>query len=54
MPATLSNTACEDIFDFETQKDDIFNVCNILMDPLISQRRRKQKDCENMGFKMEH
>ena len=46
MPKTLRNTTCEDIFDFETLKDAICNVCISLMDPLTSQKRRKKNDCE--------
>ena len=46
MPETLRDTTCEDIFDFETQQDAICDVGTSLIDPLISHRRIKQKDCE--------
>ena len=46
MPRALRKSTCKDLFDFTTQRDACCDVCVTVMDPLMSQRRKKSRDCD--------
>ena len=46
MSIALRNTTCKDLFDFDSQKDAMFNTCLAIMDPLLSTRRKRITLCD--------